>query len=129
MKIENQYVTHEIAELLKLKGFRMGSNHYYGGHGWNVGDAYNIVREGLCYNNDPSYFDDVCEAPEIWLVNEWLRVNYGIWIEVDLSRKEAKFTFMIQSLKFEGDKFLNEYYNTPQDAYIAAIEYTLKNLI
>lgn len=53
----------------------------------------------------------------------------GFAFFVMMSRNRKQFTFMIQSLGFDEDKFLNEYYNSPTEAYEAAIEYTLKNLI
>lgn len=150
--IQPTYVTFEQAKLLKEKGFVLGSKKYYGGHGWNVGDDIKHYEHGLCTNNTPGYFEDVCEAPEQWQVVEWLRVNYGIWISVQLPTWSSEgywYSYQIITLKYKvGNTYydgyevisfpesmytkysstkqhLKEGFNSPQEAYSAAFDYIL----
>ena len=109
-------VKFEIAKLLKEKGLDIEKQNFYNSHGQLNTDIEDFFI--------PRY-----EAPTIAEVVMWLYEKHGIWVDVVLSRNRKQFTFMIQSLGFDEDKFLNEYYNSPTEAYEAAIIYTLKILI
>ena len=109
----NTPISLKIAKLLKEKGFDL--NHKYM---FFTSDETEKYPEG-----------ELSLKPTIAEVVMWLYEKHGIWIDVVLSRNRKQFTFMIQSLGFDEDKFLNEYYNSPTEAYEAAIEFSLKNLI
>jgi hypothetical protein len=125
-KIIPAYVSFEQAKWLKEKGFK-GRSRYYGGSGELV-EVPNIIENDYRHtNNEMQRFR--WEAPEQWQVVEWLRVNHGIWIYVlpysTLFRPYAE--ELVDNDKFgkwEGHK-----YSTPQEAYNAAFDYILNNLL
>jgi hypothetical protein len=67
--------------------------------------------------------------PTIVEVVMWLYEKYGIWIEVPFwdSKFRIKIVDTIKEELLRGIDF--ESYNSPTEAYEAAIEYTLNNLI
>ena len=116
MKIEPVYVTFEQAELLKEKRFDIWCEFRY-----------------TDFNGQIKLAKDASElfplAPEQWQVVEWLRINHGIWVGVSLFNK--KYKYLINQIEDtwcfndkKGDKF-----NTPQQAYSAAFDYVLKELM
>lgn len=71
---------------------------------------------------------------EIMQVVIWLYEKHGIWIVPEmiseLGQTEPKFYGRIRYFEDEFVKQENtENYNSPTESYLAAIEYTLKNLI
>lgn len=112
----NTPVSFELAKLLKEKGFDEVCQQWYS------------VEGGLYYQDE---FDNnrgfipvcECEAPTIAEVVMWLYEKHGIWIEVRKSYTDG-FVAIIKSPRIELDKC-----SSPTEAYEAAIEYTLKNLI
>jgi len=138
MKIDPKYVTFEQAKLLKEKGFNELCL-----------NAYNL--NALQYVNGWCEYIDDCNleiinsnlkskdatAPEQWQVVEWLRVKHGIWVYVKphaLDNGVIKYSCRIYNLKLfipfyiEG-KAANFVSNSPQEAYSAAFDYILKELI
>lgn len=102
-------VSFEIAKLLKEKGYR------------------------ILPDFKSSY-------PTIAEVVMWLYEKYGIWVQGPFPLNNGKWEWVVFFLKepLDGsDGFKNRmsildekpYYNTPTEAYEAAIEYVLKNLI
>jgi hypothetical protein len=93
---------------------------------------YNLVKGGD-NGGIKSYL-----APEQWQVVEWLRINYGIWISVDMiyEKNQTKFNFSINkenvksidsNVPFGVGKYDLEY-STPQEAYSAAFDLILNKL-
>jgi hypothetical protein len=66
-------------------------------------------------------------------VVEWLRVNHGIWIQIEMGKDESKiwFNFYIYKLKLDYDYsnigFSESGLNSPQEAYSAAFDYIKNN--
>jgi hypothetical protein len=122
----NTPVSFPLAKLLKEKGFEGNYFHY-----WN---RVNYSGE---WEVDTRIWDtsvDYIEAPTIADVVMWLYEKNGIWISVDVINNLFKYKI----LQIEGTvskTFGNEIrcssfdYNSPKEAYEAAIEYTLNNLI
>lgn len=131
----NTPVTFEIAKLLKDKGFNEISQKWYS------------VEGGLYYQDE---FDNnrgfipvcECEAPTIAEVVMWLYEKHGIWINVECdcyailwysklsvaSENNWNNIDLRHEIISADKKFPNEH-NSPTEAYEAAIEYTLNNLI
>jgi hypothetical protein len=120
-KIEPHYVDFNTAKLLKDKGFgtpykQMGyTTKFYNG---NTKTMLAFGRTGKSTNLIP--------APEQHQVVEWLRVNHGIWICVNKS-KDAEDNGWFHY--YVDNKWSAKLYDTPQEAYSAAIDYILNNLI
>ena len=138
MKIEPTYLTFEQCKMLKEKGLNSICQRYW--VRWSSTDykeMSNIELVTLDYeigigNNliTPKY--------EQHQVIEWLRLKYGIWIDVGFAPigdignnenpSEVTWWSMITKIgvfdlyppEFEG-------FNTPQEAYSAAFDYILKN--
>lgn len=118
----NTLVSFEISKLLKEKGFNELCSHLYFDK-----EQKKVTIQKVSY--DDTLSSRYYIAPTIAEVIMWLYEKHGIWIDVTLSRNKKQYTFMIQSVSFDADKFLNEYYDSPIESYEAAIIYTLKNLL
>lgn len=156
--IQPSYVTFEQARLLKEKGFHEVCDHYYkhaltesyneqdgyeGPFGWEKGET-NLHRTGIFVNNSSYDFSNnawyCCAAPEQWQVVEWLRVKYGIWINVsshssgyyypklDICSDKAWDNYDFRNKRLGINRKLFEY-RSPQEAYSAAFDHILNELI
>jgi len=148
MKIEPKYVTFEQGKLLKEKGFNVSCQHFYelalttqedgedgysGPFGWKRGELN--LRQGYFTNGSTltDFSSDnwfMCAVPEQWQVVEWLRINHDIWIVAFpelLNGEEVRYYPSIFEQGVGED--INEYFDSPQEAYSASITYILENLI
>jgi hypothetical protein len=125
-----------------------GTNGYYGeeyefnlsefNENWN--DEWLTKKSGdRCFgcSKDRGYFETY-SAPEQHVVIEWLRVNHGLWVGIYYHNDNNKYQYIIDLLKlhsiknwlFDGDTIDNgKQFNSPQEAYSAAFDYILNNLI
>ena len=137
MKIEPTYVTFEQAKLLKEKEFDLMVNAYFEDNG----------REELIQNKYQANYN--CSTslglthskPEQWQVVEWLRLKHGIHIhnETDSYGEDWYPKLSICSKEswenLELRNIINKFRygildcKTPQEAYSAAFDYVLSNLI
>ncbi len=124
-------VNFPIAKLLKEKEYkdknmlgtvRLSEPEYYDPNGiiHSIKDAFE--------ENDYK-IEDCFNAPTIVSVVMWLYEKHGLWVEVII---EQPFYFGYDVFKVKNNvsqikKFIS--YNSPTEAYEAAIEYTLNNLI
>lgn len=132
-----KHVTFEIAKLLKEKGFNDGADYWYSVEG----SLYHVNE----FNNCSGYIPDhSCDAPTISDVIDWIYEKHGIWILVDWMTRTKPYHSGFYSHLRGTSKRLNsdnlivinntedlgyEIFHTPQEAYLAGIEYTLNNLI
>lgn len=128
MKIEPKYVTFEQAKWLKENGFDEGCDWAY--------DKCRILyrsKKKLCKNIFNNSLSNQFSAPEQWMVVEWFRIKYKIWIQISAEVYENGINYLWQYIKLKdvsisyglyGD---NGEYNTPQAAYSAVFNYILKN--
>lgn len=171
-EIKTHYVDFNTAKLLKEKGFDIPVNHYYfedgefkehsltGTNGYygeeyefelsefnvNWNDSFLTKKNGdRCFgcSKNTGYFETF-SAPEQWKVVEWLRINHGIWVTVDIGKeywfwkirgingkvivKEQipdELCTTLTGLLFSNTKYLK--YISPQEAYSAAFDYILNN--
>ena len=125
----NTPVSFELAKLLKEKGFKSESKAFYDGSG-----------ELLHYNHSNNVMQRFrYEAPTISEVVMWLYEKHGIWIEVRHIKtfNVNRFHVIIWDYKDTSDYMTihcdngvgYEVWDSPTEAYEAAIEYTLKNLL
>ena len=145
MKINPIYVTFEQAKLLAEKEYPQTptklSRTYYNYKGEFNGDVTEHLKALLRRDLEKSLQYITVAAPEQWEVVEWLRVNHGIWVEVtpDSYGEEWFVTCKPCSKKVWDDIELRSkvhlsklhflFYKTPQEAYSAAFDYILKELI
>ena len=140
MKIEPIYVTFEHAKLLKEKGFDERFKAAYSLDGTylqsqNYGSPKSIQGHlGKLLNPDVIPTNKIIYAPEQWQVIEWLRIVHGIWIKIDLdetTNTDTTLKYHYECIKIETDFRWSKakVFDTPQEAYSEAFDYTLNNLI
>ena len=128
----NTTINFEIAKLIKQKGFNVPTLYFY----LDGKLKYNHSIQPRNNNRDTG----TCEvsAPTIADVIMWLYEKHGVWIEVSchtvLDEKDDDvdvdvFYFIVRGLKPVNILYSGDFVNLPTEAYEAAIEYTLKNLI
>ena len=79
---EKDYVTYEVAELLKSKGYNEPCNHYF-----RIYDKKFMESSGLLYNSDyiNKEFDSnvvECTVPTLYEAHKWMREKYGMYVLV-----------------------------------------------
>jgi len=149
MKTEPTYVTFEQAKGFKNKGFDEECSWFFF-EGFNQPElALKPIKNSRCKNNDIT-------RPEQWQVVEWLRLEHNIFVSIlhkDVRNQPTEngtyidfkgFTFYVVStleckhlMSDEINEFLNGgigkgygvVFNSPQEAYSAAFDYILKELI
>ena len=134
----NTPVNFELAKLLKEKEFDENCRYCYVGKY----EPHHVKVTELGYlQRNSELINLVYTAPTIGEVVMWLYEKYGIWIYSvkskygwlgcvkDYSNEDLKTIYTTHSEHmFLADKS-DKWYNSPTEAYEAAIEYTLNNLI
>lgn len=123
----NTPVNFEIAKLLKEKGFK-SKNPFYDGSG-EIVKTPDIPENDYRYtNNEMQQFR--FEAPTIADVVMWIYENHNIWISIDrYIDPEQSPDYRYGSCIYYIDPYYGYGHKNPTEAYEAAIEYTLNNLI
>ena len=144
----NTPVKFELAKLLKEKGFDIPTQRYYehaltskkdsetndytGSFGWKKGETN--LQSGYFKNNcgmadlsNENWY--MCSAPTIAEVVVWLYEKHNIWISVDPENDKDTWFHTISYNKSETIFGNYNTYNSYTEAYEAAIEYTLNNLL
>ena len=122
-------INFEIAKLLKEKGFNIPQLYFYidGDISWKVDNT-------RCRNQIEGEY----AAPTISEVVMWLYEKHGIWIVVNPHKGKNNLGEFFMEFDPEVWSFTNEcvfhntellYFNSPTEAYEAAIKYCLTNLI
>ncbi len=134
-KIEPTYVTREQSKWLKEKEFDLPTYAYYSGLNFYTGEYKNHSQTTIGDTPMHKMLIGYTSAPEQWQVVEWLRVNHGIWVSVNIAIDD-KWYFELYNLKDKRnaeiiieDENVTDFHNSPQEAYSAAFDYILNNLI
>lgn len=131
MDIKPVYVTFEQAKLLREKGFNVPTICFYVIGTSEYGDLKEFIQnpnDNFPSIDDNSLFDTLASAPEQWQVVEWLRINHNIWVQPMLYRRNPNDYIGGIYIK-KIDSHFTEPFNSPQEAYSAAFDYVLNNLI
>ena len=126
--MKDDYVSFEVAKLLKEKGFNEYClKNYWSSdkelHDWKWELSYNRNSDGNCNTKD-------CAAPTLQMAMKWLREVHRIDIIIEISDpsvKDRKYYCMIWD--GNNNSYILDLFNTYEEAVEAALEYTLKNLI
>jgi hypothetical protein len=106
-----------IAKLLKEKWFKEKCKEYFTDGTLSISDEpKEVFMEAVKHNKVIS-----CLAPTIADVVMWFYEKHGIWIEVTTD-VFGKFCWIVKSKRASNNNF-----NSPTEAYEAAIEYALNN--
>ena len=117
----NTPVSFEVAKLLKEKGYKSETPKGYYKHG-DVRLLLWIDSEN--YNNQEDF---LCVAPTIAEVVMWLYEKHGVWITACIVA-DSYFSYWLHN-KNRALQDTKSNWLTPTEAYEAAIEYCLTNLI
>lgn len=120
----NAPINFESAKKLKQRGYNEGCRAYYNPNG-------TLTRGSISFTNSMSVM--FVSAPTIAEVVMWLYEKHGVWIQVEWAwkgdnMKSLYFPRLINTDK-RGQEKIFEYFNTPTEAYEAAIEYTLTKIL
>ena len=139
--IEEQVVGFLNAKLLKEKGFGVPCSKAFDFNGqieeggFREGNSWQLRT--FDYNTTLNY---ACSAPTQQLVIDWIRINFGIHISVDIAgnnsyygEQNGKYMYCISEIK-KGKSLENSWtyqilFNTPEEVKETAINYVLNNLI
>jgi len=122
--ITEDYVSFEIAKLLKEKGFDEKLQHYYDTDGILV-----RCRRGVYFSNKSNAFI----APTIQMAMKWLREIHKIFIDIsptyDEVEKTIHFIWQIFDSNYDVVGDCEIFYGKYETACEAALKYSLENLI
>ena len=156
--MEENYVSFEIAKLLKQKGFKHWCNKCYGTAVYHKGvplsfdEEHDLITEGRgdeieyveggCLYDFGSYNGDgdtkVCAAPTLQRAMKWLREVHHYYIQVMLDGwacgGHLGYYVVIQKTDSDFEMMLSDaldevFYKTPEEACEAAVKYCLESLI
>ena len=120
--IEPKYVTFEQAKWLKEIGFDENCKNVVENNEFFIHNGFDTKNSEI--------IQSACTIPEQWQVIEWLRVNFGIWVVVNLDSVHLKgimyFANIVKFGKHHKSEYKTIFYNTPQEAYSTAFDY-IKN--
>lgn len=80
---KEDFVSLEVAKLLKEKGFNLKCNHYWWQHQDEIildWEGFKFTREWLEVNND--CYDAVWLAPTLYEAAKWLRIKHDIYVAI-----------------------------------------------
>lgn len=141
--MNEQYVSFEVAKLLKEEGFDWKVFHFYDENGHlkhREGDCYSLYNWN--YPTNDEYGSQYCSAPTQQMACDWLREEKNIYVTAvpDIGNS-LRFYPAIYVIKGEiPEEYWFEYinsvveelhksYDKPQQAVKAALQYVLTNLI
>ena len=136
--ITEDYVSFEIAKLLKEKGFNESCYTYYD----DIDDSINRFDKGYHFNNtsypwgvpyDISKAKKYVVAPTLQMAMKWLRKEHNIVCNINIeSRNFYYYSVFIIKSSIEAQYQLTSqkpYFETYEEACEAAIKYCLEQLI
>jgi hypothetical protein len=132
-EIKPTYVTREQAKWLKEKEFDLPTYAYYYGLNFYTGEYKNHSQTTIGDTPMHKMLIGYTSAPEQWQVVEWLRVNHGIWVSVNIAMDD-KWYFELYNLKDKRnaeiiieDENVTDFHNSTKEAYSAAFDYIKNN--
>lgn len=125
--ITEDYVSFEVAKLLKEKGFDWACIGYY------VYDEPDDVKYSFLCETNSIWESRCCSAPTLQMAMKWLREVHKLYIEITPSSKTNEFivdSYRIDIVTKTFDTiYVSSGYDTYEQACEAAIKYCLENLI
>ena len=131
--ITEDYVSYEVAKLLKEKGF----NEYCLKNYWSSDKELHDWKWELSYNrnSDENRNTKDCAAPTHQMAMKWLREEKNIFIVIEphaydyINEKNSSYVYSL----WQGDNYYEnpelKSYSSYEEAVEAALKYTLENLI
>lgn len=137
--ITEDYVSFEIAKLLKEKGFSENTEHkiWYAIKQFSTGCHWNSCTYKVG-DTTREYDNDCCiPMPTLQMAMKWLRkehychiiIDYTFTADANLSEEYVSYCYNVENAKTYIQYTHNEWYNTYEEACELAIKYCLENLI
>lgn len=123
--IKEQYVSFEVAKLLKEKGFKEEThgNYYLGG-------KFDGEFEESSKVNWNKFFKTPIAAPTQQMAMRWLREVHNLYIDIRININNSLYSFRIYSVGISGARAFTEYrIKSYEAACEEAIKYCLENLV
>ncbi len=134
---KERYVSYEIAKLLKEKGFAWRVFNFYDEHGIfseHIGSVYSLYNWN--YPTKDEYGSQYCSAPTQQMACDWLTEEKGMYISVVPDFNEyGEYPDDLYWFARVYDVRNGDYIHSTklcvgsQEAFEAALEYCLKNLV
>ena len=124
--ITEDYVSFEVAKLLKEKGFDWDCITYY------VDSYPNDVQYSMLFENNTTWEEHCYSAPTLQMTMKWLREVYNINIDIVPIWNQKRFEYQVFVVTPENAKHCyidDNIYLAHEQAVEAAIKYCLENLI
>ena len=128
MNITEDYVSFEVAKLLKEKGFDEGCSF-----------VVNAISKGVMPVSWPTTNSDIEDEkaslialPTLQMARKWLREKYNIHIEVVHLNVDRHTYYLYRYYSCQSERYVqhtNPEYSTYEEACEAAIKYCLENFI
>jgi hypothetical protein len=133
MEIKPTYVTFKQAKKLKEKGFEIDTDEFlFCKDEVNNIEEHQIKNRDVIYNGGLLYLlnEDEYRIYEQWQVVEWLDKKYNQYIHIQKHTRNGLkcYSPFINNKTVKKDVFFNDF-DTPQEAYSAAFDYILNNLL
>lgn len=127
--IKEDYVSYEVAKLLKEKGFDWDCEHYYKLNG-------EIVRtfhtNGSYHINSSVLYEHQCLAPTQAMAMKWLREKHNLFIWISLRRPNMGLPYCYELHSISTGEVIHIggfNFGTYEQAVEAALKYCLTELI
>jgi len=134
--ITEDYVSFEIAKLLKEKGFDCHCEVWYSEYTSQFGGEKYTSIEFDDHNRFEENYKFICSAPTLQMATKWLRKVHNLHIMVDCIGAEnymptIQFTYNSKDIviKSKTSKIGGNGFDSHEQAVDAAIKYCLENLI
>lgn len=150
MKITEDYVSFEVAKLLKEKGFEQEADY---ATSWYANQYYKNACQGEWFEGEHQIIEDIDDkcnipylsergvfipAPTLQMACKWLREIHGYYIQVMLDGwalgGHTGYYVLIQKTDSDFELMLADavdkvFYDTHEEAVESALKYVLENLI
>lgn len=122
MELKEDYVSLEIAKLLKEKGFDLECLSWYSTKGnlYHYADSFEMDLDGIT---------ELCSTPTLQMTMKWLREKHNVCIIPSLYDGKGGFYCFVYTNNYRSVKVLNRRCNTYESACENAIKYCLETLI
>ena len=128
--IKEDYVSYEVAKLLKDRGFDEPCHCFYEYKKRLYNDMYKYFPNGMKNSDHDKEGNKGVSAPTHQMACRWLREVYNVVIEINSIWIVGFGYNYIARIVVEGEsKKCLKHYNYYEEAVEAAIKYTLENLI
>ena len=117
--VKEDYVSYEVAKLLKDKGFDCECIGYY------VDYEPNDVHYSFCGETNSTWELRCCSAPTLQMAMKWLREKHNVCIIPSLYDGEGRFYCFIYTKNYRVVKVLHK----KCDTYESACEYAIKHCL